>query len=489
MTLRRDTVRSALWTISSGVGSRGIGLIGTLVITRFVAPAEYGEVAVAAVLAMTANQLSTLGFGQYLVAVHDAGRSVAFHVTVMHVALGVLALLGLLELGPYLAGPLDAVGMTRFLPGFVLAAFFDRVAFVPERILARDMRFGFLGLSRTAGDLLFTGVSVWLAAVGWGAMAIVVGNVVRSFVRLVLAAAAVERRDWLDFQRLSVETTRPLFAFGLPISAASLCGFASRRWDNLLVSHFFGPGPTGMYNLAYNLADAPAIQVGEQIGDVLLPSFARIPVSDQPAALVRSMKLLALTVFPLAIGLAAVAPSLVDTLFDPRWRPLGPMLIALSALSVARPVGWIVASYLQARRLPRFLMWLELGKLGVLVVAIVTIGRYSPLMTCVAVGIAFGAHMVASLWVVRRIDGVPLRRSLGSLLPALAACVPMVGVVLAVRALSGSLGIASPVVGLVFEAVAGAVVYVAAAFVVARDPARDFLARVSEALRSRAASG
>lgn len=489
MTLRRDTVRSALWTVSSGVGSRVIGLVGTLVITRFVAPAEYGEVAVAAVLAMTANQLSTLGFGQYLVAVRDADRSIAFHVTAMHVLLGIVALLGLLVVGPYLARPLDAVGMTRFLPGFVLAAFFDRVAFVPERILARDMRFGFLGLSRTAGDLLFTGASVWLAAVGWGAMAIVVGNIARSFVRLVFAAAAVDRRDWLDFQRFSIGKTRPLFAFGLPISAAALCGFASRRWDNLLVSYFFGPGPTGMYNLAYNLADAPAIQVGEQIGDVLLPSFSRIPLEDRPAALVRSMKLLAITVFPLAIGLAAVASTLVDTLFDPRWRPLGPMLIVLSALSVARPVAWIVASYLQARQLPRYLMWLELGKLALLVLAIVTIGRHSPLMTCAAVGIAFGAHMVASLWVIRRIDGVPLRRSLGSLVPALLACAPMVGAVLAVRVVSEGLGVVSPALGLVLEALTGAVTYVLSALVVARDPARDFIARVSEALRSHAASG
>jgi PST family polysaccharide transporter len=38
VSLVRDTVRGALWTISSGIGSRAIGLIGTLIITRFVAP-------------------------------------------------------------------------------------------------------------------------------------------------------------------------------------------------------------------------------------------------------------------------------------------------------------------------------------------------------------------------------------------------------------------------------------------------------------------
>ncbi|HEX3772971.1 MAG TPA: oligosaccharyltransferase, partial [Polyangiaceae bacterium] len=63
MALVRDTVRGALWTIASGMGSRAVGLIGTLVVTRFIAPAEYGEVTVAAVLVMSANQFSTIGFG------------------------------------------------------------------------------------------------------------------------------------------------------------------------------------------------------------------------------------------------------------------------------------------------------------------------------------------------------------------------------------------------------------------------------------------
>jgi len=77
-------------------------------------------------------------------------------------------------------------------------------------------------------------------------------------------------------------------AFGVPMSLGALCEVASRRWDNLVVSRFFGAGPTGMYNLAYNLADVPAIQVGEQIGDVLLPSFARMDPARRPEAFLRS---------------------------------------------------------------------------------------------------------------------------------------------------------------------------------------------------------
>jgi lipopolysaccharide exporter len=482
--LVRDTVRGALWTIASGMGSRAVGLVGTLVITRFIDPADYGEVTVAAVLVMTANQFSTIGFGQYLVAKPDAPRRIAFHATAYHFLLGALALAALLLCGNRLGPALDAPRMARFLPGLALSALLDRAAFVPERILVRDLRFAPVSVMRTAGDLAHSAVSVTLAALGWGAAAIVMGNVARSGIRLIVLVASVERRDWLEPCRLAWQETRELLAFGVPMALGAACGFAVRRWDNLLVSHYFGPGPTGMYNLAYNLADVPAIQVGEQIGDVLLPSFARLEVERRPAALVRSMALLALVVFPLAVGLGAVAPTLVAAIFDARWRPIGPMLVLLSALSVARPVGWTVASYLQARQLPRHIFWLEALKLFLLVASIVTFGRKSPLWTCAAVGLAFGLHALASLWVVRQQDQVSLRRSLGGMAPALLACLVMVAAVLGARALVAQLGPVRPVVALACEVVSGALAYAAAAFVFARGPSVDLVARLRDALRS-----
>lgn len=481
MSLVRDTVRGALWTISSGMGSRAIGLVGTLIITRFIAPAEYGEVMVAAVLGMTANQLSIIGWGQYLVAHPQAPRSTVFHVTAFHVGLGLLALAVLLLCGRRLGMLFDAPGMARYLPALSLSVLLDRLAFVPERILVRELRFGRLSVARTAGDLAHSLFSISLAALGFGGAAIVAGNVARSLVRLIINVASVERRAWLEPSPLDRRQTRELLAFGVPMALGALCEFATRRWDNLLVSRFFGPGPTGMYNLAYNLADVPAIQVGEQIGDVLLPSFARMDEARRPDAFLRSLALLGLVVFPLAVGLGVVAPTLVATLFDERWRPMGPMLVLLAALSVARPVGWTVASYLQARQLPRRILWLEAFKLGLLVGCIVTFGRISPLWACAAVGVAFGGHALASLCVVRRLDGIPLARSLGSLLPALLSCLVMALAVLGVRALLGSTELPA-LLQLCIEVSSGAVAYVLAVLLLARRVSQELIAKLRMAL-------
>ena len=488
MSLVRDTVRGALWTVSSGVGSRAVGLVGTLVITRFIAPADYGEVTVAAVLGMSANQLSTIGWGQYLVSHPNAPRSMVFHVTVFHVCMGVLALGVLLLAGNQLAPLLDAPHVTRYLPGIALSVLLDRLAFVPERILARDLRFGRLSATRTAGDLTHTLVSISAAAWGLGGAAIVLGNVMRSLIRLSMYALSVSWRDWLSRSRLNRQQTRELLAFGVPMSLGALCEFASRRWDNLLVSRFFGPGPTGMYNLAYNLADVPAIQIGEQIGDVLLPSFARMEQARRPEAFTRALSLLGLVVFPLAVGLGVVAPTLVAALFDARWADMGLMLALLSALSVARPVGWAVASYLQARQLPRSILMLEAFKLLLLLGSLVTFGRRAPLLACAAVGVAFAGHALASLWLVRQVDGILLRRSLGSLAPAFAACLVMAAAVLLVRHALTNWPPLPPGIRLGIEVSAGGLVYAAAAALLARRATQELVSKLRLALKPQAAN-
>ena len=57
------------------------------------------------------------------------------------------------------------------------------------------------------------------------------------------------------------------------------------------ISHYFDAGTMGIYNLAYSLSEMPTTQVGEQIGDVLLPSFAQMTPPERRDALGRSMAL------------------------------------------------------------------------------------------------------------------------------------------------------------------------------------------------------
>jgi len=241
-----------------------------------------------------------------------------------------------------------------------------------------------------------------------------------------------------------------------------------------------------MYNLAYNLADIPATQVGEQIIDVLTPSMSQLDDAGRKEELVRSTALSALLVFPLAIGLGAIADTLVRALLSETWAGVGPMLAVLSALAVVRPIGWTIGMYLQATDRTRANLWLGVVHVIVLFGGMAALGLWiGPLWACAGVGFSFALHAGLSVWYVAHYDHLPARRfAKGFFLPLL-ACVPMVGAVLGVRYGLAAAGLWMPAVNLALEIAAGAVAYIAGALTIGRPISRELISLVSAAIRKR----
>jgi PST family polysaccharide transporter len=429
----------------------------------------------ATVLVATASTVSSLGLGQYVVA-KRAPAEVVSQATVWSIVLAAAALAVVVLLRVPLCTFFNADHGADYLPWLALATLADRVVFMPDRILYRDMRFRTASLSRSAGEVVYGVSTVVFAAMGSGAWSIVYGTFLRSGLKFVVLCFAVDRREWLSLRRLDPAQTRDFVRFGWPITIAQLSEVASRRWDNLLMGRLFGPGVAGMYNYAYNLADIPATQIGESIGDVLVPSFAEMDRPRRRAALLQAITLVTFVVCPLALGLGAVAPTLVSSTFDARWAPMWPMLAILSVLSVVRPVAWIVAPYLQAYDKPEVQMRLEVAKTALLLVAFVVLGHLGgPLWACAAPGVAFTFNALTNLWVVKRMEGVPISKMLLPLLPPLVACVPMVGAVLAIRAGLAHVGPLPRFTGLAAECVGGGVVFVGAALLIAKSASRELI--------------
>jgi lipopolysaccharide exporter len=488
MSLARKATRGALWTVLSSIGGRAIGVAGTLVMTRFLHPEQIGEVSDAAILAMTANWLTVWGFGQYSVVKGrgDVAVEVTWHATVAYAVLGTLSL-GLVALfGGRITPFLDAPNAAAYVPAMALAFYIRRFTGMPERVLTRQMKFRASGIAAVCGELSYTVVALTLAALGHGGWSIVIANIVQSTVMLVVLVSAAGFASWATPARLRWSRFKDMLKFGLPLGVQGAAHGASRYWDNLAISHFFGPGAVGAYNMAYNLADIPAIQVGEQMALVLMPSMAALPRERRPNALERSTALLSLIIFPLAIGLGLVAGPLIALILPANdWQLVAPLLSILACLSVFRPITWVLSAYLEAEAKTNRLMFLELGKIVLLIGGIIVLQPFGVRAAACAVGIAFGATAIAGIALVAR-EGPSPRRLLAGFLQPLAACGVMAAVALGVRAALVGAGLSQPSLLLLAMIVTGAITYVGAALVICRATAVDLLGLLRRALSRRA---
>ena len=435
--VRGKAVRGIAWNIATGVGVRGLQMAGTLAITYFVNKEALGEVANASVVATNAHTFSSLGVPHYLVS-RKTDRAAAWHGTVLLTVSGIVALaLAIAFQGP-IGHWLKSPDLGRYLPLLALSTLLSRIAVIPERLLQQQLKFRETSRARAASEMAYTIASLGFAIAGSGGMAIVFANLARSA-------------------------------------------------DNLVVSAMFGASVVAVYNLAYNLADIPATQVGEQVGDVLVPSFVHLDDDRRKAGVVRATALLSLIVFPLAVGLGVVGPALANTLLPAAWAPVGPMLTLLSVLSVVRPIGWTIGSYLQTTRRSRAVMLLSAFRLAALLIAVAVLGRaFGPLGACVGVGVAFTLHMLASAAIVVGRDGISARGLLSSIARPLAACVPLAGTALAAGAGVTALGMHAPALLLTAQIAGGVAGYLLGVWLFARGLARDLLGLVKDLRRRRA---
>lgn len=469
-----------------GVGARVLTLVSTLILTRFIAPHDYGAVLSAWISVVTAGTLTSFAFGQYLIA-RRAPPAVAFQAAELHIALGVVAMTLVVAFRDAIGDLLGTPEMGRFVAWYAVAHVVDRTRYVPERLLMRDLRFPTIAMINGLGELVFAVLALALAP-RWGAHAIVIAVQGRAVLTAVMFFAAAPRAEWLVYSPLRAEVVRDLFGYGLPIMISSVAERAATRWDNLIVSKLFGPAVMGHYNLAYNLAETPVSHVAEHISDVLMPSFSRMQDAQRRSAVPAAAALMALVVSPLGIGLGAVAPTLVAALFDARWSGMAPMLVILSVMTVFRPMTWSANAYLQAVQETRLIMFISFSRAIVVLLLVASLAiAGGPSGACLGACIGYALHSIGTIVVVGRATGLPIGSYLIGVIRPLLACIPMYAAVTGVAITLDAQGVPK-LASLAVQIVAGGVVYIASAFVLARSSVLEIIRLGKGAIRRRPAA-
>jgi lipopolysaccharide exporter len=485
MSLAQKATRGVVWTIGVALTSRLLGLVGTLVLTRFLAPEVMGEVVTATVVAFIANWATQIGTNQYVLVRGEQEREALFHATVLSVGLAVVSLSLVTLAAPQIAPLINAPSLATYLPGMALSMLIRRIGSVADKLLLLRMRFRTAAGATAVGEVVFTVSSIALVVTtDLGGMAIVIGNILQATVTAAIEIYACGVAAWLTPHRLRWARVKEIFNFGLPLGIEAFLYESARYGDKLVYTRLFGAARTGEYNLAYSLADLPASYIGEQVSNVLLPTLLRVGVDRRKSVLARAIGLLALVTFPMAAGLSLVAHTLVDVLLPERWHGVAPFLAVLAVVSVFRPVNGLISQYLVSVERNRVLLSVEVLRVVVLFAGLVLLGLIGPVTAALAVGLASFVHTCA---LVRSIhgDGRFVRDLLAVLRAPVVSCCVMAVVVLGVRSAFGPVDGVREGVLLGAEILGGASAYVGAMLVFGRAATLEALTLARGVLRPR----
>jgi O-antigen/teichoic acid export membrane protein len=469
---RPDAGAGAFWAIAEGVGNQALSLGLFMVLAHFISPADFGTVALAALLC-EAIQLAIVDPIATTVVVNphpdEADYSAAFWLALSASAILLVLILAASPLMAVLGGYPSLPGVLAWMSLMVLAQGFSRV---PEAWLTRAMKFRTLALRRTAGALAGGVVGIAAAMGGAGEYALVAQQIVGA---LVATAALWALSPWRPRLRIPAGRWAGVVRKAWSLAPNSIATFLMNSLDVFAVGLLAGPSTGGIYAAAKRLRLAPQLVLVNTIGRVTLSQSAQTLQAggDVGAVFVRSAVMATFLTLPLFAGAALLSEDLCALLLGRHWTGIAPIFAVMMLSCPLALLNNLFTNLFLIRSRTRALSLLKLAQVALFVLAILaTAGRpaiataWASMLPLALVVPAMGAISAAFTPYRRRDLLAGLLRPIG--------CVTVMAAV--VLALSAEIAGWNGVLRILVLACAGALAYGAAALLLCRGPLRDGLA-------------
>lgn len=333
--VERSLTRGALWALGSQIAVQGIRFAGVVVLARLLTPDDYGAAAIAVTLGSFAVILGDLGYGTALVQAPTASRRLTSTAYWSAIGAGILGS-GCAALAAYPAGiALDKPEVTGLVIGGGLTLFLVAAGSTSNALLTRSMSFGVIQSATVVAWLAATASAIAAAALGAGAWALVLQQVVLAAVTSALFILAARWRPSFQF---SPRAFRSLSQFALPVTGGHAFGVVQPIVTALLIGHLVGIDALGIWALSMAIVFVPLTLLAYPLARVIYAAFARM--RDRPERVadvwLSGFTLLAAVVLPALFGLIAVAPDLIPLAFGSQWLPAVPVVQLLGVFVMSR---------------------------------------------------------------------------------------------------------------------------------------------------------
>lgn len=386
MDLGRHARRGVAWSTLALAGAALLSLLQLSIAARFLERSDFGLMALVLVVVGFCQNMADLGTANAVLHRQHATRGELASLFWMSVGVGVLLAACVAAAGHAVAAWWKEPALAFWLP--VTAAVFPLLgaAQVPMACLRRDLRFGAFAVlelgSAAAGVLVVCALAVSGAGVG----ALVGGQIAAAAARCALSFRLAGYRPERHFSRAEL---RPFLSFGLYQTGERLVNFAAWNVDKLVVGIWLGTPALGAYSLSYQLVIRPFRLLANLSGRVARPLLARVQHDPERllAAYLESVRIAALTAFPLYVGTWLLAGPLVTLVYGPGWDDVATLFSILWPLGMLYAIGNPVGALVVATGRARIGFWWNVFCAAVHLAA-------------VSIGIRFGVHGVAAALVI-----------------------------------------------------------------------------------------
>jgi len=331
--LSRKVTKGALWVTVYGICSRGLGIIGSIILARLLLPSDYGLLAIATAIVSMMQGLITTGFGSALIQKQEKPEEFLNTAWTFELAKYFILFLITFFLAPLFALFFREPAAIAVLRVISFSLIFQGLTNIGIIYFRKKLDFKKQFVFNVVPQIIYIIVVIPLAFILRNVWALVWASVVRGLVVCVISYIMHPYRPRLDF---NIIKAGELFNFGKWILGQSIIVIITQQGITMFVGKFLGMPLLGFYNRAGAFSTMLFQQLTEIIWQVGYPAYSQLQkvTTRLKRAYLLTLKLLTFFGLSMAGGLLILSWDFIHLFLTDKWIAIVPVIqvLCLSAM-------------------------------------------------------------------------------------------------------------------------------------------------------------
>ncbi|MEH8204264.1 MOP flippase family protein [Aeromonas veronii] len=357
------------WVALSKAVQICLQLISLTVLTRLLAPSEYGLMAMATVVTNFTLIVRDLGTAAAIIQRKELDQVIKSTVFWLNIMMGASIALVIFISSPLIAYSFNEPALTPLLLWLSLSFPIASLGTAQQALLERESHFRKVASIEIYASAIALIVALGMAYQGFGVYSLAGQTLATCSISTFLLWRSAHWRPSFIFAKSQL---RQLFGFSGNLTTFNMINYFSRNSDSMIIGHYFSAAVLGAYSLAYRLMLFPLQSLTSVVSRSLYPLMSRR--QDDPeqikAMYLKVLAFIASITAPMMAGLAVLRDPFVVITFGAQWTLVPPILLWLAPTGFVQSIISTTGSVFMAHGKTQLLM-----KLGVLS-AILQVGAF-----------------------------------------------------------------------------------------------------------------
>ncbi|QGX46837.1 oligosaccharide flippase family protein [Streptococcus equinus] len=322
---KKSVIKGLFWTLSERFMSQIVSVIVTIILTRLLAPEDYGVVSVVTVIITILNVFMTSGFSASLIQQEDVEQIDYSTVLYFSIFLGGMLYIGVFVFSPILATFYSLPQLELVLKILALKIPLSALNSVQQAYVSRNMLFKKFFISTVTATVVSGVIGVAMAYSNFGVWSLVAQDLSNVITISVVLWFSVGWRPTFQF---SFKRLKLLFDFGVKIFIQTLFNTIYANIRSLLIGGFYSPTDLAYYTKGNQYPNLIVTNVDTAVSKTMFPVMSReqndlirIKILTRKTAQVSSY-----IMSPILIGFFVCAKQIVSVVMTNKWLPTVPYI-------------------------------------------------------------------------------------------------------------------------------------------------------------------